>query len=171
MSHTALTTAQHIPTWVFGIFFGLLALGVAQSFPRSLTLRRSAILPIALVGLSLAGVLSSFGQVPAALLAWALGLAGTVAALHGRVDTTAVHYSAATQRFQMPGSWLPLALMMGLFAIKFGVGMALALQPELRGSLGFALVISAAYGVFSGVFLGRAMALWALARQAMLQRA
>ena len=171
MSNTVLTTVQHIPTWVFGLFFGLLAFGVAQSFPRSLSLRRSAVLPILLVSLSLAGVLSSFGQVPAALLAWALGLAGTVAALHGRMDTTGVRFSADTQRFQVPGSWLPLALMMGLFAIKFGVGMTLALQPGLRSSVVFALVISTAYGVFSGAFLGRAMALWALARQALLQRA
>src|SRR5512139_2508805 len=102
------TTLQHIPTWVFGLLCALIALGVSQSFPRSITLRRSAVLPIVLMGVSLAGVASTFGQQPLALLAWALGLAGAVAGLHGRVDSSAVQFSPATQRFQMPGSWVPL---------------------------------------------------------------
>lgn len=162
---------QHTPVWVYGLLFALIALGVSQSFPRTVTLRRSAVLPLALVGVSLMGVVGSFGQQPAALLAWALGLAVAVAALHGRIDTSAVHYSAATQRFQLPGSWVPLALMLGLFAVKFGAGVTLALHPELKQSSSFALAASAAYGLFSGVFLGRAMSLWTLARRALLQRA
>jgi len=157
-----ITILQHTPTWVFGL---LAALGVAQGFPRTVTLRRSAVLPLALVGISLLGVLSAFGIEPLTLLAWAMGLSGAVAALHGRVDASAVHFSPITQRFQVPGSWVPLALMLGLFAVKFGAGVMLANDPELRQSAGFALPASAAYGLFSGVFLGRAMALWALARR------
>lgn len=164
-----MSTFQHIPTWVFGLLAALIALGVSQSFPRSITLRRSAVLPVVLAGVSLAGVVSTFGQQPLALLAWALGLSGAVAALHGRVDTSAVRFSPATQRFQVPGSWVPLALMLGLFALKFGAGMSLALHPELRGSTPFALAMSAAYGVFSGAFLGRAMALWSVARRTLRQ--
>lgn len=162
---------QHTPSWVYGLFFLLVALGVSQSFPRMLTLRRSAILPLALVGLSLMGVVGSFSSQPLALLAWALGLSGAVAALHGRVDTSAVHFSPLTQRFQLPGSWVPLALMLGLFAAKFGVGATLANRPELQQSAPFAMLASATYGVFSGAFLGRAMALWTLARRTLLQRA
>jgi hypothetical protein len=158
-------TLQHIPTWVLGLLIGLIALGVSQSLPRRLSLRRSAVLPLVLVGVSLIGVVNTFAQQPAALLAWAIGLAGAVAALHGGVYPSAVRYSARSQRFEVPGSWVPLALMMGLFAIKFGAGTGLALHPELRQSALFALPISAAYGLFSGVFLGRAMALWTLARR------
>lgn len=167
----ALTTLHHIPTWVFVLFFALIAFGVAQSFPRSVTLRRSTVLPLGLLGLSLMGVSSAFGSQPLALLAWVAGVAGAVAVLHRRVDLSAVRFSAATQRFQMPGSWWPLALMMGLFSLKFGVGMTLALHPEARASAELAVTASAAYGLFSGLFLGRAMALWALARQALQVRA
>lgn len=60
---------------------------------------------------------------------------------------------------------MPLALMLGLCTVKFGAGMSWANQPGLRESPLFAVSISAAYGLFSGVFLGRAMALWALARR------
>lgn len=161
-----ITILQHTPTWVFGLLFGLMALGVSQSFPRTVSLRRMSMLPLALVGLSLYGVVGSFGHQPLALPAWALGLSATLAALHGRIDTRAVHFSALTQRFQLPGSWLPLTLMMALFAIKFGAGVSLAQHPDLRQSVGFAVATSAAYGVFSGIFLGRAMALWAVARRA-----
>lgn len=166
-----LAILQHTPTWVYGLLFALVALGVSQSFPRTVTLRRSAVLPLLLVGVSLMGVVGTFDRQPLALLAWAAALVATVAALHGHVDTTAVRYAADTQRFQLPGSWVPLALMLGLFAVKFGAGVTLATRPELRDDTGFALAASAAYGVFSGVFLGRAMALWALARRAPLQHA
>ena len=161
------TTLQHTPTWVFGLFIALVALGLSMSFPRSVSLRRSLMLPLALLGLSLLGVASAFGSQPLALPAWAAGLATALLALQGRVDTSGVRFSAETRRFQVPGSWVPLALMLALFSLKFGVGVALAMQPELRQSTGLAVAASAAYGLFSGVFLGRALALWALARQAM----
>ena len=40
------------------------------------------------------------------------------------------------------------------------VGVSLAQQPGLKGTLGFAVAASLAYGLFSGVFLGRALVLW-----------
>lgn len=162
---------QHTPTWVYVLLFVLIALGVSQSFPRTMTLRRSTVLPLVLVGVSLMGVVSTFERRPLALLAWALALCGAVAAMHGRVDTSATHFSPVTQRFQLPGSWLPLVLMLGLFAVKFGAGVTLANQPQMAESAGFALAASAAYGLFSGIFLGRAIALWTLARRTLLQHA
>jgi hypothetical protein len=41
---------------------------------------------------------------------------------------------------------------------------SLALHPELRQAAVFALGTSLAYGVFSGVFAGRALVLWRLAQ-------
>lgn len=154
---------QSVPTWVFGVLALLVALGVRQSFPQSLSLRRSSVLPLALLGVSLMGVVSSFGALPLALLAWGAGVAAVAALAQGRRDLAAVRYDAAAQRFAVPGSWAPLALMMGLFAVKFVAGAAVARQPALAGSLPFALLASAAFGAFSGAFLGRSMALWKLA--------
>jgi len=162
-----ITALQHVPAWVFVLLAALVAVGVSQSFPHQVRLRRVTILPVVLIGLSLTGVVTAFGSQPLALLAWAGGLAAAVAALHGRVDTSAVRFSAQTQHFSLPGSWVPLMLLLGLFAIKFGVGMMRALHPELASSASLALPASAAYGVFSGLFLGRAMALWSLAREAL----
>lgn len=160
---------QHTPTWVYGLLFALIALGVSHSFPRTVTLRRSAVLPLILVGVSLMGVIGTFDRQPVALLAWLMALCCTAFMLHGRVDTSAVRYSSVTQQFQMPGSWVPMVLMLGLFSLKFAVGVTLASLPQTRESASFALTVSAAYGVFSGIFLGRAMALWTLARRTLLR--
>jgi hypothetical protein len=158
----------HTPHWVFVLLFALLAFGIQQTFPRRLSLRRSMVLPLVLVLvlLSLIGVVSAFGEQPLALTAWAAGLASAVLALWGRVDTSSVQYAPRSQTFQMPGSRWPLALMMGLFAVKYTVGATLSLHPEMRQAAPLMVAASGAYGLFSGVFLGRAMALWAPARSA-----
>ena len=168
-----LTTLQHVPVWVFGLLMALIALGVSQSFARSVTLRRVTVLPLMLLGWSLAGVNSSFGVstwAGLALLAWAAGVAASVFLLRGRVDVSAVEFSPATRRFELPGSWLPLVLVLSLFALKFGAGMSLGVAPELRQSLPFVVTASLAFGAFSGVFLARALALWSLARGALGHR-
>jgi hypothetical protein len=59
---------------------------------------------------------------------------------------------------------LPPGLMLLLFAGKFGVGVALGMHPGWRSETGFMPAVSTSHSAFSGVFLGRAMALWALAR-------
>jgi hypothetical protein len=58
---------------------------------------------------------------------------------------------------------VPLLLMMGIFFTKYGVGVTLALHPGMRHDASFALAIPVLYGVFSGVFAGRAVRLWKLA--------
>lgn len=160
----AMAYLQHVPTWVFFVFAALLALGIRQSFPRSVALGRVAVLPVVLLVASLAGVVSSFGAQPLALPAWAAGVAAALGALRGRIDVSSVRWLPVERRFVLPGSWMPLALMMGLFALKFGVAAALARQPALAGSAAFALSASAAYGLFTGTFAARAAALWPLAR-------
>ncbi len=156
---------QQVPAWVFVLLAALTALGVMQAFPRRVSLRRTVLLPAVFLSASLFGVNSSFGALPEALLAWIAGVAAAVVALRGRLDVSSVHYEPRERRFVLPGSWAPLALMMGLFAVKFIVGTALARQPALAALPSFAAPASAAYGLFSGAFLGRAMALWSLMRR------
>jgi hypothetical protein len=168
-----LTILQHTPVWVFGLLLALIALGVSQSFPRSVTLQRITVLPLVLITWSLSGVTMSFGASPLggqALLAWVTGVAASVLLLRGRVDVSAVTFSAAARRFQLPGSWVPLVLMLSLFALKYGAGVSLAMTPQLRQSLPFVVTASLAFGAFSGVFLARTLALWSVARVALRGR-
>lgn len=156
----------HTPRWVFIVLAVLVVMGVRASRPQSVSLRRCVGLPLALAAVSLLGTTSAFGTQPAALLAWALALAAGLTAMQRGIDTSGVRYAPDTGLFALPGSWLPLALMMAIFAVKFGAGVALAVHPQAREAAPFVLGVSAAYGLFSGLFLGRAMALWAVARRA-----
>jgi hypothetical protein len=63
----------------------------------------------------------------------------------------------------VPGSWLPLVLIVSLFAVKYGAGVSLSLAPALASDATFAGLCSLDYGTFSGPFLARALSLRSLA--------
>ena len=63
----------------------------------------------------------------------------------------------------MAGSAVPLMLMMGIFFTKYVVGVSLSMHPELAHQTPVAVGISALYGAFTGIFVGRAARLWKLA--------
>lgn len=156
-----LVVIQHTPLWVWGLLVLLVALGLRQSRPHQLSLARATLLPAALLALSLSGVVSAFGT-GTALRVWALALLATTAwGLHASAAAGA-RWSPVERRFHRPGSWLPLALMLGIFCTKFGVAVTLARHPELQSSGGFALAAGGAYGLFSGLFAARGLALWRL---------
>ena len=77
------------------------------------------------------------------------------------VPTALLARLAASKR--VPGSAVPLALMMGIFLTKYAVGVTLAMHLVQAGDLAFAMSLSALYGAFSGVFAARAARLWRLA--------
>jgi hypothetical protein len=64
----------------------------------------------------------------------------------------------------VPGSWLPLALFVGLFAIKYVVGVMLARQPGLAGDVALGSAAGLAYGLFAGLFLARTVGFWRVAQ-------
>ncbi|MBS0450880.1 MAG: hypothetical protein JSS14_06160 [Proteobacteria bacterium] len=154
---------QHTPTWVFGMFLALLALGGRQLFPTQAGLRRLAIVALAMAGLSAYGLVSAFGGTPTAVAAWILAAAATLAMVLRRPLPQGVRFDVSEMRFTLPGTAVPLMLMMGIFFTKYVVGVLLAMHPELARQSGFALGMSVVYGAFAGVFLGRSLRLWKLA--------
>jgi len=151
------------PKWVFVLFAALLWLGLSQLLTRRVGLSRITGLAIGMSAFSLYGTVSAFAGVPMALLAWLAGAAAVFALLAGRAAPLGTRYDAATRRFTVPGSAVPLALMMGIFLTKYAVGITLGMQPAVARDLLFALAVSAVYGAFSGVFAARAARLWRLA--------
>jgi hypothetical protein len=61
--------------------------------------------------------------------------------------------------------------MLTIFAARFVVGAALAIQPSNRADPIFGTLAGLAYGSLSGIFLGRGLAMWNVARGAALLRA
>jgi hypothetical protein len=161
-----ITILQNTPTWVWALLAGLVALGLSQAFPRTITLRRAIVMPLAMVGLSLFGVTSVFGGQPLALVVWAAGLAITATLVLNLGAARGVSWSAAEQLLKVPGSWWPMVTILGLFITKFAVGVTLAMHPSFAHDAAFATSISLLYGSFSGVFFGRGAAMWKVAHRA-----
>ncbi|MEJ6000030.1 DUF6622 family protein [Paucibacter soli] len=156
MMNMLLTIVQHTPGWVWGLLLALLALGLSQTRGQHVSARRLRLLPLIFLGLGIWGTLSAFGWHLGVALAWA----GSFVLCHRLVRRSgwpgAASYQPASQRFHVPGSWLPLGLMMAIFLLKYAVGVTLAMQPQLAQQTGFAIAVSAAYGALSAVFLARA---------------
>jgi len=156
---------QHTPVWVWGLLAVLVALGLSQTRDRQVSLVRVTVLPLVMIALSVSGVFSAFGHSPAALGGWAAGVGAALAFGRRLVAVRGAAWSQQTAMLHVPGSWVPLALIVALFALKYFVGVSLALHHELAADTGFAGAISLAYGGFSGLFLLRGLSLRRLAKR------
>ncbi|MBE0620365.1 MAG: tat pathway signal sequence [Burkholderiales bacterium] len=153
---------QRTPVWVYGLFFGLLALGYLQSKPRELSKLRLAVLPLVLCALSLAQVWAGFSAQPLAYAAWSGGIAVALLANRALKQPAGARWSAASGTFHVPGSWTPLALMMAIFFARYALNVSLAFAPGLAQLSGFAAAASFGFGLLSGTFLARALWVWSL---------
>lgn len=155
------------PTWVWGLLAAVLWLGASQLFDRTAGLRRVLLMPVAMAGFSAYGLASASAgsaHTGAAIGAW-LCTATAAAALALWFQPKAprdAQFDRASRRFHLPGSAMPLALILGIFLTKYFVGVELALQPALARDGGFALQIAVLYGLFNGLFAARALRLWRL---------
>jgi hypothetical protein len=153
----------HTPRWVFALFALLVWLGCKQLITSRVSLKRITVMPIAMTGLSLYGVVSAFKDSPMALTLWVVAAVALAFLLLQRQLHEATRYDASTRSFEVPGSAVPLMLMMGIFFTKYIVGVQLAMHPALAHQPGFVLPVSVLYGAFSGIFAARALRLWKLA--------
>jgi hypothetical protein len=158
----------HTPLWVFGLFFGLVYLGYLQSRTRQVSRGRLIVLPIAMLVWSLYSVWSTFDAHLTALAAWACAWVAVVAIALVRVPSRRASYDAATRQFTVAGSWVPLALMMGIFFFKYAVAVVHATNPGVLGTTTAVVVVAGSYGFFSGMFAARALRVLGVMKQARL---
>lgn len=168
--HVLLSIVRRTPLWVWGLLVSLLWLGLGQMLPRRAGLRRVLWMPVAMALFSAYGLAWAFSgsHGVGAVAAWLLAaLAMATASLLWRPQPPAsTHYDTAEGRFHLPGSGVPLGLILGIFFTKYVVGVELALQPPLAHDSTFTLQVATLYGVFNGLLAARAARLWQLARQA-----
>jgi hypothetical protein len=156
------TIVKQTPTWVWGLLAALLALGLSQLYSRQLTLRRVVILPAVMLGFGLYGLVSAFGnsgQIGAVLSAWLLAAAGVAAGVLQIAPPAGTRFDPASETFSVPGSVVPLLLILGIFMTKYIVGVELAMQGTQAHDAAFALPIALLYGGFNGIFTARALRL------------
>lgn len=155
---------RRTPSWVFVLFFALLALGYFQSKDRLVSRSNVTLLPAAMLLLSFYGVLSAFGITPLALAAWLAGVGATVWLGLKTANLCGASITKETKLLAVPGSWLPLSLMMAIFFTKYAVGVILARKLPVASNLTFIGSVSLIYGLLSGVFFARAISILRTAR-------
>lgn len=159
----------HTPIWVWGVFLLLAWLGSRQWRDSTLSLRRVIVLPLTMTALSLFGTVSALGGQLAVLSAWALAAGVCAAGVLAVPVPHTTRFDAASSTFHVPGSALPLVLMLGIFATKYALGVATAMFASQAQSPAVALPCAALLGAFSGAFAARAVRLLRL-RQALMHQ-
>lgn len=153
-----------IPVWVPAVLLGLLALGWRLSRTRTVRPSALAAIAVAMFGFSLLGVASAFGADLPALLVWVAAYAA--AAIGGARLVSSAGMARVGALVRVPGSWLPMGLLVGIFAAKFVLGFAAGVRSPVLHDPAFVLAMSAALGLLSGGFGARAVAVHRFARAA-----
>lgn len=158
------TTAASIPVWVPAVLLGLLALGWRLSRTRTVRPAVLVAIAVAMFGFSLAGVASAFGVDLPALLVWVAAYAA--AAIGGARLVSPAGMARVGALVRVPGSWLPMGLLIGIFAAKFVLGFAAGVHAPVLHAPAFVLAMSAALGLLGGGFGARAVAVHRFVRAA-----
>lgn len=159
---------RHTPAWVGALLAALLVLGYSGTRERRVAVPQLTLMPLAMLGLALWGVQSAFGasgRLGELLALWALGF-GTALALGWRAAAPAgTRHDSHSGRFHLPGSWVPMGLILAVFSMKYLIGVQLALEPALARNTGFAVAVSVLYGLLAGGLAARVPRVLRLARQ------
>ncbi len=150
---------SHTPVWVWPLLALLIWLGIAAMRTRSIRVARLIVLPVVFLGLSIAGLFTSPLPLIEAIGIWLAGLA--LGSLLGRLiaPRAGVTIDRANRRLTVPGSVVPLILILVIFIGRYAAGYAFGRYPELRQDT-TVLIVAASYAAFcSGVMLGRTLPL------------
>ncbi|HPT55176.1 MAG TPA: hypothetical protein PLK42_00790 [Casimicrobium sp.] len=141
------------PIWVWAILAALIFLGVKALRPR--TVKRFTVL-IAPIAFLLLGLTSSRGAIGFA--AWgAAFLAVAVFTVFVWKPTAGARYVPEGDQLHLPGSVVPMILMLAIFLLNYIINVTLAVNPALRGELVWQVGPGVVLGALSGLFAGRAL--------------
>ena len=150
------------PLWAWAILAALIVLGVNQLRPRVVTRYSVLIAPVVFLFVGLMAA----GRGPIGFSAWAATLLATAAFTFFVWQPTAgARYHASGDRLHLPGSVIPMALMLSIFLLNYVINVALAIKPALRAELLWQVAPAIILGALSGVFMGRAATLFRMNQQ------
>lgn len=144
----------HTPVYVWAILAFLVYRGVLASREREIAVGRMLVIPILMLALSLQAIASQFGIASLAMLAWTLGATG-IALQRMVFGASLASAGAAAGAVRIRGSWLPLAMMLAVFSIKYALAVVVAIQPGLAQTIPFAAAACGLLGLCNGYFLGQ----------------
>jgi hypothetical protein len=143
----------------------LLVLGLSQTRTRNVSRVLVFVLPLVMIPLSFSTIATTFGIKLLPVISWSAGIAASLA-LNSFVFRAPHGVRFHSGKFEVPGSWIPLILMMTIFLARFVIGVTRAVNPALVGTDAFAAIVSAILGFCSGLFAARAIKILSAKRSA-----
>lgn len=150
----------YTPHWVFALLAGLLVLGLMQARTRRVSVWMALLLPVAMLILSLTGILQYVGVWLPALASWLLGVGAITALYFKMMDPETARYDADSGKLIIAGSWVPMLVILGIFSVRYALGVATAMQFAIAQDGTVQLIVSLLLGAFSGIFLARGLFFW-----------
>jgi hypothetical protein len=154
-------TLRYTPIWVWAVLVMLTAIGASMMQTRIVSVKRLTRLPVLMTIYSFTSALLSFGARPAYSLAWLAGLVSVYLMLRKLAKPSSARYLADRQSFEVPGSVVPLLLMLAIFSLKYTLGVLSVRMPMLVAEPQFAALANAMLGMLSAAFLARSVAIQA----------
>jgi hypothetical protein len=143
---------QGTPGWVFALFALLLVLGLRATGPRLVGVPQLLFTPAAFVTWGIASLLARPDAFPLLAGDWLVSAAAGATLAIVTVRFGALRVDRAGGRVRLAGSWWPLARNLLIFGVKYGIGVAIAMHPDMRASLApWDIAVS---GASAGYFLG-----------------
>ena len=161
MSEYAIQILKGTPIWVWAILAALIYLGSKQLTAR--VVKRYSVL-IAPVVFLFVGLMAT-GRGPLGFATWAASLISLAAVTYFVWQPTGgARYEANGDRLHLPGSAVPMLIMLAIFLLNYVINVVLAINPAYRSELAWQIVPALILGALSGVFMGRAATLFRMNR-------
>lgn len=154
---------SRVPLWVPALLAALTVLGVVLRRPRTTTPWVQAIVAILMTAYSFTGVLAGFDGATMPALAWLVGVGAAIALGTGALAPRGYEARDGGRSVFVPGSWLPLGLILGIFTVRFALGFAAGTGAPVGSGSAVAIGAALLLGMLSGGFAARALAVWRVA--------
>lgn len=142
------------PLYVWALLAFLIYRGVLAARDRDIGVNRMLVIPLLMLVLALQSIATQFGVASMAMAAWAAGTAA-YALQRWSFGRAGVSPGAAPDTLRIRGSWMPLAVMMLIFLVKYALAVTLAIRPHMADDAVFGATVCGLLGLCNGYFLGQ----------------
>lgn len=149
------TIIINTPRWVFGLLLFLGVFGILQVRTRRVSIATALVMPFVMLCVSLSNQISVAGFHFLAFCAWSLGATLSALFCYKRFNGELAYWDDASKKLVIRGSWLPLAVMLIIFGVKYFLGVATAMHLNAIQNIYFLSSLSCIQGGATGYFLAR----------------
>lgn len=145
------------PLWVWFVAGLLWWRGHALTRSQITSGGRLFILPAVFLVMSLAATVTTFDARLPIMVAWVLGAITAALIWASSRQSEDLLFNRQNRTYRVPGSGVPLVLIMVAFCARYAIGIALAQHDDLRASMLFGVSSAFIFGSIGGAFMGRAL--------------